>query len=63
MTKADDDLEEIVAHRFVAPVEDELMETLMKERNDCQDGSCLNDDVEQVALPGQPLLGDEKMAG
>ena len=58
-----DDFKEVVMDGFVAPVENKLVEAGVEEGDDGQDGAGLDDDVEEVALAREPLLGDEEVAG
>ncbi len=52
-----DDFHEVIAHRRVAPIEDELMEAPVEERNDGQHGAGLDDDVEEVASGAAAIAG------
>ena len=60
--KRRDNFKKIGAHRGIRPVKNELMKALVKQRNDRQHRAGLDDDVKQIRLVRQPLLGDQKMA-
>ena len=58
------DLQGVVLRRLLAPAEQELVEALVKQRDDRQHRPGLDDDVEEVALVDvQPALGNEQVAG
>jgi len=60
--KGRDNLKKIVAHRGISPVKNELVKALVKQGNDRQHRAGLDDDVEQIRLVRQPLLGNQKVA-
>ena len=58
-----EDFQQIILRFLLAPFEDEFIEPVRKERQDGDDRPALDDDVEEIALARQPMLGDEQMAG
>ena len=54
----------VVLRRPIAPAEEELVESLVEERNHRQHRASLDHDVEKVALVDvQPLFGNQQVAG
>src|SRR5208283_948042 len=60
--KGDEELEHVILGRGLAPTKEKLVQSVAKERKHGQDRAALDDDVEQIRLARQPLLGNEQMA-
>ncbi len=58
------DLRRVGLRGLLAPLEEKLVEPLMKQRNHRQHRPGLNHDIEEVALVDvQPMLGNKQVAG
>ena len=61
--EGDEDFQRVALRFPVAPLENEFVKPLRKQRQHGDDRAALDDDVEKVALARQPVLGDQQMAG